>query len=211
MNIILDLIYPNVCGLCNEICKNSICEKCEGILKRLTSFNIVRYNNKEFSTHIFFCIYDGIIREKILEYKFKNKAYLYKFFSEIITKNEKEYNFFEKYDIITSVPIHRKRKLQRGYNQTELIAKKITRGYKEITYLNTLKKIKHTSPQSALSRTQREKNIKNVYKILNVSVKGKKILLFDDIYTTGATVNECSRVLRCAGAKEVAVVTIAKD
>lgn len=208
---ILDLIYPPVCGMCGEICKSGICEKCDENLKQRIKFSKIKYNNKEFNELVYFCKYEGDLREKILSYKFNNKAYLYKFFSEIIIKNEKEYSFFEKYDIIIPVPIHRKRKLTRGYNQTELIARNIAKKHKELKYMNVLYKQKHTIPQSSLNKKQREENVKNSYQIRDISLANKNVILFDDIYTTGATANECSRLLRQAGAKSVAVLTIAKD
>ena len=177
----------------------------------MTKFNKISYNNMEFDEHIFFCKYEGTIREKILDYKFSNKAYLYRFFTEIITKSEKKYSFFKKYDIITPVPIHKKRKLKRGYNQTELIARCIAKNYENLRYMDTLKRVKHTVSQSLLNKVAREQNIKNAYKINNVSLEDKSVILFDDIYTTGATANECCKLLKKAGAKKVAVVTIAKD
>ena len=206
------MIYPNKCGICNKICKNNICEQCEKIIDNYVKFNKLCYNNKEFDIHIYFAKYEKLIREKILEYKFKNKAYLHNFFAEIIIKYEKEYSFLKKYDIITPVPIHKIRKIARGYNQTELIAKDIAKQIKNLTYKNTLKKIKNTVPQSSLNKEQRSINAQNSYIILkNVELNDKNIVLFDDIYTTGATVNECCKLLKKAGADKIAVLTIAKD
>ena len=211
IKILLEFIYPTVCGLCNRISKRNICNECELRLKDEFKNHQISYRNKEFNNHIFFCKYEGILREKLLDYKFNNKAYLFRFWAEIIMKNEKEYGIFENYDIITSVPIHKKRKLVRGYNQSELIAKDIAKKYKNLSYIDTLCKIKNTVPQSSLNRKQRSQNIKKAYKAKDVNLKNKKVVLFDDIYTTGETVNECSRLLRKAGAETITVITIAKD
>jgi len=198
---ILNLLYPNVCGICGKICKESICEKCELKLQEYEINNIGVFR------------YEGIIRKKIIEYKFGDKAYLYKTFAKIILKNEKICGFLRNYDIIIPVPLSKKKKQARGYNQTELVAREIA---KNITNLkletNILVKTKDTEVQSLLTKTQRTENVKNAFAVKNAeNIKGKKIILFDDIYTTGATANECSRVLTEAGAEEIMILTIAKD
>ena len=110
------------------------------------------------------------------------------------------------------MPISKKRKFERGYNQSSLFIKEIAKimklNYKE----NILIKIKDNNPQSKLGKEDRIKNVENVYflkkkeKIIN-----KKVLLVDDIFTTGNTVNECAKILINAKAKEVDILTIAKD
>jgi len=170
------------------------------------------YKNSFIEEHFYLFLYTGIMREKILQYKFKEQTYLANMILEFCIKNEKLYRFFKKYDIICSVPISKSRKRKRGYNQSELIAKKISK----ITLLhfekNIIMKVKNNTPQSKLNKKQRQENVKNVYKIQNQQkIKNKNILLFDDIYTTGATVNECAKVLKNAGCKNVGVLTIAKD
>ena len=77
---------------------------------------------------------------------------------------------------------------------------------------NIIIKYKNIVPQSTLNQNGRKENIKNVYKVINKEkIKNKKILILDDIFTTGSTVNECSRILKEAGAKEIGILTIAKD
>ena len=98
--------------------------------------NIVKYKDKYFDNHIYLFRYEGIVRKKIIEYKFKEKSYLNETFVNFILKNEKICRFLKSYDIITPVPIHAKRKRKRGYNQSELIAKKIA---KDINNFNILK------------------------------------------------------------------------
>ena len=157
--------------------------------------------------------YDGIIRERIIDYKFNEKSYLYKTFSQEIKSFDKIYNVFKNYDMAIPVPIHNKRKLERGYNQTELILKDLYMGGTCVTKnVNVLIKKINTKPQSMLDKKERGNNIKNAYAIKNAEkIMDKKILLLDDIYTTGNTVNECSRVLKQNGAKNIDVLVIAKD
>ena len=110
------------------------------------------------------------------------------------------------------VPISRKRLKTRGYNQCYLIAKEISKILNINLENDVLVKKKNNKVQSTLNKNEREKNVQSVYKLLNKNkVKNKKILLIDDIYTTGSTVNECSKELCVAGAKVVDIFTIAKD
>lgn len=101
----------------------------------------------------------------------------------------------------------------RGYNQSELIAKDLVHEIKNIKLENNvIIKNKNIVAQSLLNKKQRENNIKHVYQIKSAEkIINKKVLLLDDIYTTGSTLNECSKVLKEAGCKEVGVITIAKD
>lgn len=216
LDYILDLIYPNVCGFCNTINKESLCNNCEERINQKLLCKIDNYENdntKYFSNHIYLFKYSDEIRSKILDYKFNDKPYIYKTFAKIIIKNEKICGFLRKYDIIIPIPIHKKRKSIRGYNQSELISKEIV---KKITNLkietNIIIKNKNTMPQSVLNRKERNENVKNVYIIKNTEkINNKRVLLLDDIYTTGSTVNECSKLLKLNGAKEIGIITLTKD
>ena len=116
------------------------------------------------------------------------------------------------YDIIIPVPIHKKRKHRRGYNQTELVAKEISHQLKIKMGKDVLIKNINTKAQSELSKKERNDNIKGAFKVQNLQkIIGKKILLIDDIYTTGSTANECRKILKLAGAKNIGILTIAKD
>ena len=212
LETMLNLIYPNVCGICDKICKENLCKKCELKLQEHVINNVIVNNNKYFDNLISIFKYEGIVREKIIEYKFGEKAYLYKTFARIMLKSEKAYGILKNYDIIIPVPIHKKRKLQRGYNQTELIAREIAKNINVTLQTNVLIKTKNTEVQSLLTKRQRSQNVKNAYNTRNTErIKDKKIILFDDIYTTGSTVRECSKTLKKAGAKEILVLTVAKD
>ena len=148
-----------------------------------------------------------------MDYKFRDKSYLYELFAKIITKNEKICGILEKYDIIIPVPIHKKRKKQRGYNQSELVARQISKNIANLQLENkAFIKIKNNKPQSTLSKKQRKQNVKNVYKLENKGkIENKNIVLFDDIYTTGNTANEIAKILKRNGANKILVLTIAKD
>ena len=211
LDFVLSLIYPNVCGFCGKINQDFLCSECKDKIKDKLLYKIDEVNDKYFDKHIYLVDYEGIFREYILSYKFFDKSYMYKTFAKLILKNEKVYGIINSYDIICPVPIHKKRENERGYNQSELIAKELARKIPNIEYKNLLTKVKNTPKQSSLSMLERIENVKNVYEIQNRQIiDNKKIVLFDDIYTTGNTANECSRILKENNAKEVLVLSLAK-
>ena len=210
---VINLIYPNVCGICDKICDDDLCKKCETKLNNISKIKIDRYTNKYFKKHLYIFKYEGIIKERLIKYKFNEKNYIYKSFVKFMLKNKKVCEFLKNYDIIIPVPIHDKRKSERGYNQSELIAKEISKEYARISYLNDvlIKKI-NNKPQSTKNSFERKQNVIGAYTLKNKEkINNKKILLLDDIYTTGNTVNECCRILQSANPKCIDVITIAKD
>ena len=209
---IKSILFPTVCGICGRIDKQPLCSICSKKIEGLSCIKVQNVHNKNFSKQAYLFKYGGIIREKLINYKFNEQSYLHETFANIIIKNEKICRFIKNYDIIIPVPIHRKRYKQRGYNQTELIARKIAKNLDITVVTDVLVKEKNNKPQSDLTKTEREQNIKNVYRVQNSQkIKNKTILIIDDIYTTGNTVKECSRMLQQAGASQIAVLTIAKD
>ena len=156
--------------------------------------------------------YEGIIRKKLIDYKFNEKSYLYKTFSKIILNNTKIYRFLKNYDIIVPVPMSNLKYNNRGYNQTELIAKEIAKNLKIDVSIRNLVKIRETETQSLLTKEQRKENVNGAFEIVNYNeFKDKHIILFDDIYTTGSTINECVKKLKKANPKGILALTSAKD
>ena len=175
---------------------------------------VQEYIAKYFDEHLYIFLYQGIIRKMILDYKFNEQSYLYKTFVNFLLKNKNFFENLEKYDTIIPVPISNKRLKSRGYNQSLLLAKEISRNTSFNLKLqeDCLFKVKDITEQSKLNKEERAKNIQGVYKLFNEeSLYNKKILLVDDIFTTGSTVNECSKVLRKANPKTIGIFTIAKD
>lgn len=193
-----------------------MCENCKSQIDKITISKINNYENKTdkfFNKHGYIFKYEGQIRKLLIDYKFNDKPYLYKTFASIILSNKKIVDFINNYEIIIPVPIHKKRLNHRGYNQSELLAKEISRKLRNIQFLNKLLiKTENNVAQSTLTKEDRVLNVKNIYKVQNSNlIKEKTILLLDDIYTTGNTVNECSRLLKENGAREIGIFTISKD
>lgn len=210
---IKDIIYPRVCCICECFNEEYICPSCYKKIEKDIKPKLDSQKDKCFAEHLYIFKYKDWVRREIIKYKFYDAAYLSDLFTKIILKNEKICSILEKYDIMIPVPIHKKRKAQRGYNQSELIAKKVANSLQNIELAtDVLIKIKNNVPQSSLTKKQRMDNAKGVYKIQKQEkIKDKNIVLFDDIYTTGNTANECAKKLIENGAKSVLVFTIAKD
>ena len=168
-------------------------------------------NNKSiYKFHIF--RYEELIRELIIQYKFDEKSYLYKTFCEFIVKNKKILDFIKNYDIIVPVPMHKKKYKTRGYNQSELISKELAHRCQLIYYNDILIKKVNNKVQSTLNKNERLENVKNVYKLEKPGkINNKKVLIFDDIYTTGATVKSCVLELEKTQVKEIGILTLARD
>ena len=153
-----------------------------------------------------------MIRKVILDYKFNDKAYLYKTIANFLIKNKKFFEIIKSYDTIIPAPINNKRKKQRGYNQSYLLAREIAKKAGITLENDSLYKTKNIIEQSKLNKEERQKNIKGAYELIYPEkLENKKILLLDDIYTTGSTANECCKILNKAKPKGIDVLTIAKD
>ena len=129
---IINLIYPQTCGICGKINNKTICSKCNIQLKKQEKIGILTKEKleenslemeKNFEELMYIFKYEGQIRELILDYKFNEKSYMYKTFVNFLLKNKKIFENIKKYDKIIPVPISKKRYKERGYNQSLLIAK----------------------------------------------------------------------------------------
>lgn len=217
MNI-LDVIFPPTCEICGKV-GTYLCDECYKELKKYeipNQKNNYDYYDNESNSKFFLYKYEGKVRELLISYKFNDKAYLSNLFEKNIIKNKKACNFLKSCDIITPVPLHRKRKLERGYNQSELIAKRIVKELQKIVNIKFDNKIlikqKNTKPQSLKNLEQRIEDVRGIYKFNKAkNINGKQIIIFDDIYTTGSTCKECRKVLYEAGASKVSIFCIARD
>ena len=153
--------------------------------------------------------YKDSVRSSLLRYKFYGRRHYHCAYGRLLAmKLQKEYS--DKFDLLTFVPISPLRKLTRGYDQVDLLARTVGQEL-QMRPVRTLRKIRHTPPQSTIRDTYRRKaNVLGAYAPVNPDlIRGKRILLLDDIITTGATASECARVLLTAGAKEVFCAAVA--
>lgn len=148
--------------------------------------------------------YNRYVREKIKEYKYNGKNYLCKPFGNIMIDTIEEKKLLGEIELISYIPSHRRKEVLRGYNQAELLAEYIAKKLNKPLLKNNLVKLKWTENQTHSNKAERAINLRDSFHIKNpIEIKDKKILLIDDIITTGATMEECSRVLMNSGAREI--------
>lgn len=200
----LEFLFPKVCGICGEkINERYTCTKCLNILEY---YQGMEYSSPLSQTYFdeLICLYPykGVLKSRMLELKFHNKRYLAKTFGDLMARKLEEKHV--KADLILAVPISKKRMFERGFNQSEYIAK-IIANFNHLPFENrVLIKSVNNSKQSLVGLKERMQNVKNVYEVKNNQwIKEKTVILVDDIYTTGATMNECAKILKKNGAKKV--------
>ncbi len=182
------------CLKCGEPLPSEFSSICGGCLKDKPPFDHARS----------FGLHNSTLKEAVNLLKFHGIKRLSKPLSEKIIGMD-----LPQVDLVLPVPLHKKRLRQREFNQSALIGKHIARHLEVPIVINSLIRERNTMPQVGLNAKERRKNIRNAFTVKDaVVLKGKHIMLVDDVFTTGATVRECSRVLKKAGAHSVYVVTL---
>ncbi|HOP48125.1 MAG TPA: ComF family protein [Desulfobacteraceae bacterium] len=156
-------------------------------------------------------IYDGVIMNAIHQFKYGQKSFLAKSLGPVLAGFARRW-ISEQKDLLTMpVPLHPKRLRERGFNQSLLLAGHVAqRLNSRLDYL-TLKRVRYTLSQTGLGREERRKNVRGAFQVEDSDpVRGRVILLIDDVTTTGNTLNECARVLMKAGSREVMCLTLAR-
>ncbi len=236
MNIltyIADLMFPPKCIYCGKIlppesrpficgdCMVSIplkgnkCSKCGGDLNFIDNKPVCttcRTAGRYFDGCLASAVYDDKMRDAVLEFKFKYRMYMSNALAVFISEKLREIGINPRnIDYITSVPCDVLRERQRGFDSAGLIAKEISKRLGIPYRNNVVEKIRQARSQRGMTASQRAQNVRGAYKTAAPSaVKGKSILLVDDIITTGATLTEVSRVLKRSGAAYVFTAVIAK-
>ena len=206
---LLNLLFPPKCILCGKLLQaheQDLCRECRGDspeyperkenLQFLDSFTAVWY-------------YEGNVRRSLLRYKFYHaRSYVHGYGRLLAMKLLRTHP--EGFDCLTWVPVSPLRKFTRGYDQVELLAEAVGKEL-GMTPVPLLKKVRHNRSQSGIhDAAKRRANVLGAYRETNrEAIQGQRILLLDDILTTGATAGECARVLLTAGAKEVHCAVVA--
>ncbi len=156
-------------------------------------------------------LYEGVLKECVHLIKFKRKMSLIKPLSKILIDFGKSFLDMGKFDFLIPVPLDRKKKRQREFNQASLLMESMAKEFKIASSCNNLVKIRPTPPQSSLKREQRFTNVKGVFRVRRPDkINNKTVLLIDDVFTTGATSSECAKALKNNGAKHIEVLTLAR-
>lgn len=152
--------------------------------------------------------YNDTIKKTIHRYKFYGNRKISELFFNLMKDYISKAPILKSFDIITAMPLHKKRLFNRGYNQAELIAINLSE-FLDIPFSSCVYRSKNTLVQSTLKASERHKNTKNVFVADKEKVSGKRIILFDDVCTTRSTLDSCAKELKNRGAKEVIALTLA--
>ena len=204
---ILDFFFPRRCPFCGAVAgKELLCKKCLRSLP-FTGEHAVREGT--FGRCAAPLYYEDRVREAILQFKFKAKLGGLSCFGMLMAERAAEH-YSGAFDAITWVPVSKKRLKKRGFDQTRYLTGSMCVDW-HVAPIETLRKVTDNPPQSTLeTEEQRRANVLGVYEAVNAEqFRGKRLLLVDDILTTGATLSECVRVLKEAGAGEVMCLTLA--
>ena len=204
---LLDLFFPPRCAFCRTVGVHGVCQNCEKTLPRTpeplckdTSFGVC-------ATPL---LYEGVVRESLLRFKFHGVQGAAEGYGALLAHCVAE-ELGGEFDLVTWVPVSRERERERGYDQAFLLARETAKHW-DTKPVRLLRKTRDNAAQSGLSSAaERQGNVLGVYKAENTEMlKNARVLLIDDILTTGSTLGECVRVLKEASAKSVVCAALAR-
>ena len=200
---LLEVLYPSKCVLCRKILSSRETDLCVRCRTEVESCHCPNVKLPFISGWAAVWYYEDHVRGSLLRFKFRNARHYAESYGRMLAMKLQE-EFPEGFDMVAWVPTGTLRRLRRGYDQVELLAA-ATAHEMELPIVRCLKKIRNNPPQSRIKGdAQRRANVLGVYRTRQEEqFTGKRVLLLDDIITTGATAGECARVLLTAGAKEV--------
>ena len=203
-----DIIYPPRCICCYSVVENNrlTCSECEKKLK--DSVNYVDYHTPNFDCTSLYK-YNECTKGAVGNIKWKRSITICKKIGSLLADEAEKLHSKTPFDLVAYVPMTKRDKGNRGFNQCEVMAKVISKRLDLKFERNVLKKIRQTKPQKELTAAERAKNLKGAFKVCK-DVEGKNVLLIDDVITTGSTLKENAKMLYKAGTNSVTVCTFAK-
>lgn len=224
---ILDILYPPRCPICHGVirgkgnacdrCRKKLhdirepkCKKCGKALERAEQEycrDCTRFSHS-FDKGMAVFSYDETMRHSIAMFKYHNRREYAKFYAQEMARSGERFLRSCAPQVIVPVPVHRRKKRQRGFNQAELVAKELGKLLKLPVDSSYVVRIEDTTPQKELTRSERKKNLKKAFRVDRTKKPYRSVLLIDDIYTTGATVDAIADVLKEAGVKNVFFLSI---
>jgi ComF family protein len=232
---LLNLVFPPVCPVCQTPLNGKgadlpLCPTCRTAIKPIQPPYCPRcglpvpsgdgegyvcgpclQEKKYFEVHRSSGLYEGALKEAIHTFKYRGVFSFVRFFGDLLQPTLQTLSRDYPVDVMIPVPLHIRRLRERGFNQALLLVKELSKRIGIPYEGSALKKIKDTPVQISLKKRERRKNLTGAFQVTDTeALKGKSVVLVDDVYTTGATVNECSRTLLKAGAERVAVLTVAR-
>ena len=210
-SFVLDLLFPPKCAFCRRVVRHGadrLCPDCRAALPYAGAE--VEKHGDGFSVCYAALYYEGQVRDSLHRYKFQGSSGYAGTYGHLLADCVRE-NLAGRYDLISWVPLSRERLRERGYDQSMLIAQAMALGLQDVA-VSTLDKVRDAAKQSTVgSAEKRRANISGAYRVTDPElVAGRRILLIDDIVTTGATLSECACTLRAAGAADVVCAAVAR-
>ena len=229
---LLSLCFPSCCGVCDERTADGcfLCERCAEDVERICEprcercsfpfrgaitekFTCANCEQRElhFECAVACFVSDGPVRTFIHGFKYSGQFYYRKTLSAWLAETLDDARIAaHPFDALVPVPLHHVRYRERDFNQAEVLAKGIAEKAGKPVW-NALRRVRNTPTQTRLDREERAENLRGAFVVRRPEqIKGRDLLLVDDVFTTGSTVEECSRILRKAGAASVRVITVAR-
>lgn len=227
----LDWIYPRRCPVCDGIlgkkepyiCRKCVpklqpvreprCRKCGRGLRSVTEEYCTDCASRRHEYDSGFAVYPyhGLVRESLMRFKYAGRQEYARFYAQAIRTSGGSTIRRMQPDILIPVPVHRKKLRARGYNQAEVLARRLSEKTGIRMEKDLVIRMKNTLPQKELDRLQRKKNLQDAFALKETGRRfpWKRVLLVDDIYTTGSTVDTLALLLKKAGAEKVFFVAVA--
>ena len=226
----LGILYPQICCFCGKVSAEPICEACKTKVHYVKEPRCkkcgkpIRYQEQEYCMdcerkHFHYetgrsvWIHKGAVPWSIYQFKYHNRRIFAKFYAEemyrLYGKNLREWGI----DVIVPVPLHPKRRRMRGYNQAEVLAKELSRLSGIPVERHMVKRIRYTDPQKKLDNRERRKNLNEAFEVCQTKEMYKKVLIVDDIYTTGSTIDTIAKQLleKCNKKSWFLTISIGQD
>jgi ComF family protein len=231
---LVDLLYPPRCLICDAdlptdhgsplcddderrvvVIDDPICDLCGRKMYAQATGELIcgecRVQERHFDRAFSATMYNDVMKPLVHLYKYGMRQHLAKPLARWLIAFMRAHVDAASFDAIVPVPLHWRRYQYRGFNQAIELAQPVAREFDLPIITRVLRRVRHTLPQVDLSPEERVKNIEGAFVVRHPErIAGKRLLLVDDVYTTGATLNECARVLKRAGAAEVVGLTLTR-
>ena len=231
---LLDIVFPPLCHACKAFIPEAgdlhLCTRCRGEVHVVSSplctvcgvpfatpggidhpCGACLVTHPRFAAARAAVLFDGVARDLIHRFKYDKKVHLARPLALLTKEALTSFVASLSADLLIPVPLHRRRLRERGFNQAVLLCRPLAKAWNIPLVVDNLQRIRWTEPQVTLSASEREANVRGAFALAEpAAVHGRKVILLDDVFTTGSTVAECSRVLRQAGAEGVYVITVAR-
>ncbi|WP_099469157.1 ComF family protein [Konateibacter massiliensis] len=225
---VLNILYPHTCPICGRIPKvdrAEVCPECKKKIKYIEEPSCKKCGKQLLAEEQEYCydcskrehiytrglalwVYGDEIRKSIYNFKYNNKReYARVYANEIVLRHRRKIESWNA-DALIPIPIHQSKMRSRGFNQAEDLCRELSKQLGVPVLSDCIKREKKTLPQKGLNDKQRIKNLKKAFKTMNNDVELKRVILVDDIYTTGATINSVAELLENMGVYEIYFITI---